>query len=134
MYKESIDSNYTAAMRCVTHAGEESLPVRQVSSVSDFVVPGWNEHVQGKHRDARNAFLAWVMVDKPRQGLEFMLMKNTRAQFKLALRYCREHENMMSFKKWYGHPIPLPLFSPPVPPLPSPPFLPSLPSPFPTLP
>jgi hypothetical protein len=51
--------------------------------------------VQGKHRDARNAFLAWVMVGKPWQSLEFVLMKNTRAQFKLALRYCREHENMM---------------------------------------
>jgi hypothetical protein len=51
--------------------------------------------VQGKHKDARNAFLAWGTVGKPRQGLEFMLMKNTWAQFKLALRYCREHEDMM---------------------------------------
>jgi hypothetical protein len=40
MYKESIDSYYTAVMRCVTHACEESLPVRQVSCVNDFVVPG----------------------------------------------------------------------------------------------
>jgi hypothetical protein len=38
MYKESIDSYYTAVIRCVTHACEESLPVRQVSCVSDFVV------------------------------------------------------------------------------------------------
>jgi hypothetical protein len=44
---EFIDSYCTAVVRCVTHASEESLPVRQVSCVNDFGVPGWIELVQG---------------------------------------------------------------------------------------
>jgi len=32
---------------------------------------------------------------KPRQGSEFCAMKYTRAQFKFALRYCKQHEDML---------------------------------------
>jgi len=44
----------------------------------------------------RDAFYAWVISGKPRQlGPEFCAMKYTRAQFKLALRYCKQHEDML---------------------------------------
>jgi len=59
------------------------------------VVSGWNEYVNDKHEAARQAYLDWVFLNKPRQGPSFVLMKQSRAQFKLAPRYCKQHEDMM---------------------------------------
>jgi len=57
-----------------------------------FVRAGWNDIVSNKHARAREAFMHWVLVGKPRQGLEFLDMQKTCAAFKLSLRYCRKHE------------------------------------------
>ena len=41
---------------------------------------------------ARDAFIAWVAVGiSGRQGLEYLMMKRTRAQFILVVRYCKQH-------------------------------------------
>ena len=37
----------------------------------------------------------WRSSGKPRQGEEFELMRQTRLQFKYALRYVKQHENIM---------------------------------------
>ena len=44
---------------------------------------------------ARSAFLQWQCDGKQRQGLFHVLMNRTRAQFKLALRYCKDHEEAL---------------------------------------
>jgi len=51
--------------------------------------------VENKHQAAKAAILDWVAADRPRHGLIFMLMTHNRAAFKLALRYCRDHEEML---------------------------------------
>jgi phenylalanyl-tRNA synthetase beta subunit len=43
---------------------------------------------------ARSAFLDLVAEGKPRHGFSFKIMTKTRAAFKLALRYCKQHEDM----------------------------------------
>ena len=43
----------------------------------------------------RAAFLDWVAAGKPRQGPVFVLMNRSRAAFKLAMRYCKQHEDMI---------------------------------------
>ena len=58
-------------------------------------VAGWNDIVRDKHDAARAAFLDWVAVGKPRQGPVFVLMNRSRAAFKLAMRYCKQHEDMI---------------------------------------
>ena len=65
------------------------------TSVSDRCIPGWNDVVEHIHQAARAAFLDWVAAGRPRHGPTFMLMTRTRAAFKLALRYCRDHEEML---------------------------------------
>ena len=50
---------------------------------------------EGKHQLARDAFYTWVISGRPRQGPEFCVMKNSRAQFKLALRYCKQNVDML---------------------------------------
>ena len=37
--------------------------------------------------------LAWSVTGKPRHGPEYWLMQRTRAQVKLAIRYCKQHED-----------------------------------------
>jgi len=39
--------------------------------------------------------IEWVAIGKPRDEPEAILMRKTRAVFKLALRYCRQHEEQM---------------------------------------
>jgi hypothetical protein len=51
--------------------------------------------VEDKHRVARQAFLNWVSCGRQHNGPEFLLMKQSRAQFKLALCYCKQHEYVM---------------------------------------
>ena len=58
-------------------------------TVKDFIVPGWNEQVQELHDAARNAYLTWREIGKPRQGDVFIMMKLSRSKFKYALRKCK---------------------------------------------
>ena len=44
------------------------------------------------HADARRKYLNWLYIGKPRNGLEFELMKESRTLFKNALNDCRLHE------------------------------------------
>ena len=91
----AIDNYYESVMSCIRQAGEQCLPVKRGSITDNYVMPGWNDIVHEKHQVARDAFLEWVMLGKPRQGPEFISMKRTRAQFKLALRYCKQHEEKL---------------------------------------
>jgi len=51
--------------------------------------------VQDKHDLARHAFLEWVWSGRPHDNVLLPRMRRTRAAFKLALRYCRAHEQQM---------------------------------------
>lgn len=91
-HHSAIDKYYDNIMACVSSATRSTVPVSRVRVGSDFIVPGWSDYVQDKHTIARSAYLDWVWSNKPRVGPQFVLMQRTRASFKLALRYCRQHE------------------------------------------
>lgn len=86
----SIDRFYEDIFSSISKAVATVIPSRK-RPVSSFNVPGWNTYVQEKHVAAREAFLAWVEIGRPRCGYQFDVMRKTRAVFKLALRYCRNH-------------------------------------------
>ena len=69
------------------------IPIKK-SKASEFCIAGWNDVIEEKHEAARQAFLEWCYSGKPRNGYSFQLMKLTRARFKLALRYCKSHEDV----------------------------------------
>jgi len=96
-YPLLIDAYYSAVMNTVSHCTFNCIPAKQVGSASGDVdvVPGWNDVVKEKHALARSAFLEWVYAGKPRAGIEFMIMNKTRASFKLALRYCKQHDEFL---------------------------------------
>jgi hypothetical protein len=92
---DAIGRYYNDVMSCVRQAGKECLPSKCYNVYNEHIIPGWNEIVSGKHQLARDAFHTWVVTGKPRQGPAFLTMKYTRAQFKLALRYCKQHGGML---------------------------------------
>ena len=57
--------------------------------------PGWKDHVEELHAEARNAFKVWAASGKSRQGPLFEHKKCTNARFKYALRYIKRNENTM---------------------------------------
>ena len=88
-----ISDYYNDVISCIIDATSKCIPNKTIT-FRDFVIPGWNEHVSSKHKSARVAFLEWVGCGKPRFGPAFEQMKKSRSQFKLALRYCKQHEDI----------------------------------------
>ena len=80
------ESECPLGRKVISEYGNTCLPVKVIAE-RDYVIPGWNDIASDKHALARDAFLAWVAVGRPRQGHEYLCMKRTRAQFKLAVRY-----------------------------------------------
>ena len=93
-HQNDIDVYFQAINTCINSAMDSCIPAKR-SSLSDFCIAGWTDIVADKHEAARQAFLEWVIACKPRTGYICEAMKRTRAQFKLALRYCRNHEEML---------------------------------------
>ena len=92
-----IDSYYNKIMWCINVASRSSIPIRLVgSNYVEYVVPGWNNYVKDKHIIAREAFLEWNYAGKPRDSPLHYWMQKTRANFKLALRYCKQHKETVS--------------------------------------
>ena len=69
---------------------EETQP--KCNRRKDSIKLGWNDYAKAAHDEAREAFILWNTNSKPRHGPVFDLMKNTRARFKYALRYCKSVE------------------------------------------
>jgi len=79
---------------CIRDAMQIFIPSKRIKH-SEYSVVGWNDIVADKHETARRAFLEWVRVGKPKMGYLYEIMKRTRAQFKLALRYCRNNDEVL---------------------------------------
>ena len=93
-HHNDIDAYYQSINACLSSAMNSFIPLKR-SSFNDFCVAGWTDIVADKHEAARQAFMEWTVSGKPRTGYVCESMKRTRAQFKLALRYCRNHEEML---------------------------------------
>jgi len=93
-HHSAIEQYYDDVFSAIHLAANNCIPLKRFNWC-EFSVPGWNEFVQDKHDLSRQAFMDWVAVGKPHDGLEVTLMRKTRAAFKLALRYCRQHEDQL---------------------------------------
>ena len=54
---------------------------------------GWHQHVADLRKVAKDCFVMWRKCGKPRQGCGFLLMQQSRAQFKYAVRFVKRNEN-----------------------------------------
>jgi len=91
-----IDNYYQNVMTCIKTAIQMNIPHSvKADNHNVHAVAGWNDIVRDEHDAARAAFVDWVAADKPRQGPVFVLMNRSRAAFKLAMLYCKQHEDMI---------------------------------------
>lgn len=89
-----IDMYLSKICNCVRQVTANCIRNRVYKS-SEYCVACWNDLVAEKHAAARTAFLEWTTLGRARTGLEYQMMKRTRAQFKLALRYCKGNEEQL---------------------------------------
>ena len=82
-----ITAFYNDIIQCLCKAAEECIPSRKVGHHN--ALAGWNDVVKDKHKESRQAFLLWCANGKPRQGQIYDMMRQSRTQFKYAVRICR---------------------------------------------
>ncbi|XP_045447686.1 uncharacterized protein LOC123656007 [Melitaea cinxia] len=58
-------------------------------------VVGWNKHVSDAHRVARTSFTKWVLYGKPKSGLIYHEMVESRRKFKSQLKWCQDHQEQL---------------------------------------
>ena len=88
---EALNVFYEGLVGVLTEASKKLSNKRRKHSNQ----PGWNDHVADLHKDARECFVMWCNNGKPRQGWIFDLMRQTRSQFKYALRTVKNNENVL---------------------------------------
>ena len=62
----ALDVYYGKLVCAMTKAGQRRARTDKTFNSQ----PGWNEHVSGLHKIARNCFIIWRSSGKPRQGEE----------------------------------------------------------------
>jgi len=92
---DRIADYYRSVLDCFRNAADAHIPVSKSSNDNRHNIPGWNDYVYEKHHEARLAYRDWLSDNKQRHGPLFICMQRTRANFKLALRHCRIHENQL---------------------------------------
>jgi len=89
-----IEVCFNATTDCIDRYSRAYIPIRRVGTQHADIEDGWNDYVGEKHTLVRH-FSDWVQCGKPRQGVDFFLMKKSLPSVKLALRYCRQDEERM---------------------------------------
>ena len=60
LYTDICASLHTSSGSCIPSSG--------CNTASQFMVPGWNDHVRDVHTEARHAYVTWRDFGKPRSG------------------------------------------------------------------
>ncbi len=58
-------------------------------------VLGWNDYCKEAHSQARDSYLAWRDIGRPRHGIVFDQMKKSRAYFKYLLRESKSDDSKL---------------------------------------
>ena len=87
-HHNELSDLYVFLIECM-HEASSQFKCKTKSSRN---VPGWNKFCKTRYEAARVHFLRWKELGCPRFGDEFVLMKNTRKDFKNAMKFVRAHE------------------------------------------
>ena len=96
--KGGIDAGLLFLRQNLLKSSEEFTRKRRKKNFK--AIPGWNDRCSALHRAARNAFLEWKQSGRYRFGLKFQRMKESRANFKVALDKCKADENSIRNAKF----------------------------------
>nr|XP_027209908.1 uncharacterized protein LOC113803337 [Penaeus vannamei] len=81
-HKDALSAFNKRVVKALLRSGEA-----RNSSSGSHVVPGWNELVRDRHREARSCYLEWRANGQPRRGPVYTRMARSRLDFKRALKY-----------------------------------------------
>ena len=94
-HSEKLEKLYEKLNAEIIRCGEESFGRRRHRGKE---VPGWNENVKQHYAQYREAYHNWRQMGSERQGDSAVQMRVSRARFKLALRWCKRHEEELREK------------------------------------
>ena len=90
----TLDQLYTQLCSVLKHASDDSIPVCKIHTHHDHIVPGFTEFAKQLHSEARADYLLWKASGKPRAGLLYFNMCQSRIRFKRTLIECRQNEEI----------------------------------------
>ena len=96
--KRRIDAAYPFLCKNLLESSVEFTRKRRKKKFK--AIPGWNDRCRALHRAARDAFLEWKRSGSYKYGLKFQRMKESRANFKVALDQCKADENSIRNAKF----------------------------------
>ena len=77
------------------HASDDSIPICKIQTHHDYIVPEFNEFAKQLHSEARADYLLWKASGKPRAGLLYFNMCQSRIRFKRTIRECIQNEEII---------------------------------------
>jgi len=86
---DMVEQFYNNIVEALKRAASEVLTN---SPKQQHNVPGWNKDVREKHKAARRAYLYWIDNHKPKSGPLFDITKESKKEFKYALRACQKSQ------------------------------------------
>ena len=92
---ESHRQDLCAMYDCIVGAVYEASRPYLTKPKAHNIKPGWNKYVAALHTEAKEAYRAWVLEGRPRQGPVLDHKKCTNAKFKYAVRYIGKNEQEM---------------------------------------
>ena len=92
---EQIDQLYSQLCSVLKRSSDDSIPICKIHSHQDYIVPGFNELAKQLHSEARADYLLWKASGKPRAGLLYLNMCQSRIRFKRTLKECRQNEESL---------------------------------------
>ena len=88
----SIESIGNEISKCLIEAGNDTLKIKRYNE-NKASIKGWNESVKQTNNLAREAFLEWRWIGKPKHGVLADNMRWYRATFKHILRASKTEMN-----------------------------------------
>ena len=101
-----LEKFYTNIVEALTRAPSEALTNNPKQKHN---VPGWNKDVREKHKAARQAYSCWIENHETKSGPLFDIMKESKKEFKYALRACGKTNKNVKLMPWlrlYGADLP----------------------------
>ena len=62
------DEYYNSLCNVLTEVSKMTIPICRFKCVQEFIVPGFNEHLKELHDQARQCYLSWRNIGRPRPG------------------------------------------------------------------
>ena len=87
-HHNQIDELYIKMCSIMMQCSSSSIPTSKVKTSCDYAVHGFNEYAKELHKEARSCFIAWKSLGKPRAGLCYTDMCQSRLRFKSVLKHC----------------------------------------------